>query len=379
MVVTNLKTRTVRKVACLKTERHYWMDLLNVIACFAVIVLHCTTSVFLNSGDFKWCVDAVLQSIFIFAVPVFFMISGANLLGYRKKYSTKDFFIKRFRRVVFALVVASIIVYIGAPLISKAILGSPVNLSIGDFLRSFFHNEICDVYWFFYAIIGLYLITPVFSLLAENRKTLQYSIAICITTSMLIPLIERFLPDHSLLDLFMYPYLSSWLTYYLLGYYLVHFQKKTLNTRLLFLACLASVFIMAAMTIKTNIGHSVASEAFAPYDGFYANASSLFALIYSSALILLFKKTNISVKNAPIYPLIRKVSALSLGIYAIHMLIINSFDLFVPHSFVWDIVIRPFVVFAISMLLAYIGTLLMKLFRKATAQIKSTSPKSKEK
>lgn len=290
--------------------------------------------------------------------------------GYRKKYSTKDFFIKRFRRVAFALIAASIIVYVSAPLISKAILGSPVNLSIGDFLRSFFHNEICDVYWFFYAIIGLYLITPVFSMLTENRKTLQYAIAICIATSMLVPLIERFLPDHSLLRLFTYPYLSSWLTYYLLGYYLVHLQKKEVSTGLLFLACFVSVFVMVSMTIKTNIDHSVASGAFAPYDGFYANASSLFALIYSSALILLFKKTNICVKNASIYPLIRKASALSLGVYAIHMLVINSFDLFVPHSFIWDIVIRPFVVFAISMLLAYGGKLFMKLLHKATAQIK---------
>lgn len=77
-----------------KAPRHYWMDLLNVIACFAVVMLHCTTTVFANSGDTEWHLDVLFQSICIFAVPVFFMISGANLLGYREKYDTKTFFVR---------------------------------------------------------------------------------------------------------------------------------------------------------------------------------------------------------------------------------------------------------------------------------------------
>ena len=51
--------------------RHYWIDLLNVIACFAVVVLHCSTSIFMNAGDAEWLIDVVYQSLCIFAVPVF--------------------------------------------------------------------------------------------------------------------------------------------------------------------------------------------------------------------------------------------------------------------------------------------------------------------
>ena len=100
-----------------RNVRHYWIDLLNVIACFAVVVLHCSTSIFMNTGDAEWLIDVVYQSLCIFAVPVFFMISGANLLGYRKKYDTKTFFVKRFKKVVFTLCVASAIVYVSSPLI----------------------------------------------------------------------------------------------------------------------------------------------------------------------------------------------------------------------------------------------------------------------
>lgn len=129
--------------------RHYWIDLLNVIACFAVVVLHCSTSIFMNAGDAEWLIDVVYQSLCIFAVPVFFMISGANLLGYRKKYDTKTFFVKRFKKVVFTLCVASAIVYVSSPLIKYAVAGYPVDISMWGFIDGLFHNTICDVYWFF--------------------------------------------------------------------------------------------------------------------------------------------------------------------------------------------------------------------------------------
>lgn len=146
------------------------MDLLNVIACFAVVMLHCTTTVFANSGDTEWHLDVLFQSICIFAVPVFFMISGANLLGYREKYDTKTFFVKRFRKVVFTLVIASIIVYVCQPLLAFIIAGTPPDISIGGFVKGFLHNQICDIYWFFYAIIILYAVTPVLHWLRKTSR-----------------------------------------------------------------------------------------------------------------------------------------------------------------------------------------------------------------
>ena len=38
---------------------------------------------------------------FYWAVPIFLMLSGATLMNYREKYSTKTFFSKRLSRVVF--------------------------------------------------------------------------------------------------------------------------------------------------------------------------------------------------------------------------------------------------------------------------------------
>lgn len=348
--------------------RNYWMDLLNVIACFSVVVLHCTTVVFANEGDTGWIICVALQSLCIFAVPIFFMISGANLLGYRSRYDTKTFFQKRCRKALFALIAGSTIVYLAYPVMYKAFgVALPYQPTLVGFIHGFLHNEICDIYWFFYAILILYLITPVFSLVVSNKKVLEYAIAICVFSSVLVPLLERFSPDPTFLNLFIVPYLSSWLTYYLLGYYLTeHNRFKKVGTAPLIIIGLTSMLLMAALTISTNAPHTVASGSFAGYDNFYANALSAFALVYSICIFLISSRLNSRIGDSSLYPAVKKLSGLSLGVYAIHIPVIALFDFFIPHRIIWDFGIRPFVVFALALLLSSVGKSIMILLHKIT-------------
>lgn len=235
--------------------------------------------------------------------------------------------------------------------------------SFGNFIYGFFHNEICNVYWFFYAIVILYLITPIFSLIAENKKVLEYALTLCVVSGMIIPLIERYSPDSTFLELFTIPYLGSWLTYYLLGYYLVHYNKlEGVSSWKIRLLATIAVLVMIVLTFRTNLSHTAASGAFLGYDSFYSNAGNLFALIYASSLFVLASRHNDAVRNSRFYAVIRKLSGLSLGVYAIHILVIDFLDMFVAHRLLWDVGVRPFVVFAISLLLAFAGKRLMAAF-----------------
>ena len=60
------------------------------------------------------------------------------------------------------------------------------------------------------------------------------------------------------------------------------------------------------------------------------------------------------------YGIVRKLSTLSLGIYAFHMVLINVFDLFVPHRILWDLIVRPVVVIALAAVIALLFNLLLK-------------------
>ena len=85
---------------------------LNIVSCFAVVLLHTTLPVYSPQPTWHWLEMLSLQSLAIFAVPVFFMVSGMNLLGYRNRYPTSVFFRKRFWRVGKAMLLGSLACYV---------------------------------------------------------------------------------------------------------------------------------------------------------------------------------------------------------------------------------------------------------------------------
>ncbi|GMA70545.1 hypothetical protein GCM10025879_17910 [Leuconostoc litchii] len=79
-------------------KRYYYMDLLTILATIAVVFLHSSEYAFSNqTNDPHWFVAVIIQVTFIWAVPIFFMMSGAHLLDYRERYDTPTFSKKNFK------------------------------------------------------------------------------------------------------------------------------------------------------------------------------------------------------------------------------------------------------------------------------------------
>lgn len=157
----------------------YYMYILNIVSCIAVVLLHTSLLVFNVDYSSKWIHAVTIQAFNIFAVPIFFMISGANLLGYRERYSTKKFFTKRFSKIGIALLGGSIVCYLVFALFPQYFFAADQiaqSASIKDFIKRFLTNQINDIYWFLYSIIYLYMLTPILSRIVEYRRTLEYVI-----------------------------------------------------------------------------------------------------------------------------------------------------------------------------------------------------------
>lgn len=304
-------------------KRFYYMDALNVLACFAVVALHSSTAVYFNEGTFYWRYCVTIQCIFIFAVPIFLMISGANLLGYRKRYSTKEFFKKRMSRILGVFLGCSVLVYVLQCLPFEAFNWGWRQPSLEDFVRSFLDNSIDNIYWYFYVIIGLYLVTPIFSKIADDKRLLEYALIICAVTSMVFPLVTRFLDGYEAFAGFTYPYLSSWLFYYFAGYYLNSHLDKRIPFPVLVIVMVCSVAFMFVMTVHTNDAARMAAADFVKYDGFYTNALSLPGAALSMSLFVAGKQLSESIGSLRYYKAIKGLSALSLGVYAMHMQVRN--------------------------------------------------------
>ena len=81
-------------------KKKIYIQILGVIACLAVVAMHVNGCFWQFSYDRYWLTANIIECICYFAVPIFFMISGATLLNYRKRYTTAVFFKKRFGKTL---------------------------------------------------------------------------------------------------------------------------------------------------------------------------------------------------------------------------------------------------------------------------------------
>src|SRR5574344_966994 len=97
----------------MEAKRKIYIDMLRILACVAVIFNHFDpgfyNSSYIGFGRPSYFFMLFLSILCKFAVPLFFMISGALLLG--KKESTKDIIKKRLSRIILSLLFASILFY----------------------------------------------------------------------------------------------------------------------------------------------------------------------------------------------------------------------------------------------------------------------------
>ena len=74
----------------MNNKRILYLDIINVVSCFSVVALHCDSYIHqYNHADNIWWLRVLINVLFYNAVPLFFMLSGATLVGYHKKYDKK--------------------------------------------------------------------------------------------------------------------------------------------------------------------------------------------------------------------------------------------------------------------------------------------------
>lgn len=76
-------------------DRIIYFDVLNIAATFGVIMLHCNGLAHTYSETLAWYQALLVEVLIYWPVPIFFMLSGATLIGYRERYTTVDFFKKK--------------------------------------------------------------------------------------------------------------------------------------------------------------------------------------------------------------------------------------------------------------------------------------------
>ncbi len=363
-----------------RTNRMYFVYVLNIISCFAVVLLHTTLPVYSPQHTGVWVKMVGLQSVAIFAVPVFFMISGMNLLGYRQRESTLKFLKKRFFKVGRALVLASLFCYIIFCTFPNYFYNAgqyAETRGLTDFFIRFLTNQINDVYWFLYSIIYLYILTPILSLVVKNRRCVEYMLVFCGLISVGLPLLRRLgVPSEYMNTLFAWPLFSSTsLLYFLAGYYLHVYWKPLKHQKVIAgIAYLLSTGGMFVLGLWSN-GYKKPDGLSATYDSYYVGTSSPLCVVQAFAIFLLLQscESHLQQCNDIISRVLQKVASASLGVYLFHILLINWAGVNIDPEIMQNVSGHPFlyavIVYGLTLICVLVGKSVIAKFSSTRMRI----------
>ena len=201
--------------AIAKRERIFYLDLIRVVACFFVVMMHASLKnydVLIGSTEFN-----IYVLIFNISSKLFFMISGALLLPVRRE--PRQFVTRRLRAVLIPLAVWSIVYFI-----EMLVFGSPSKDEIKRTLLSVPFTPVEGALWFVYVMVGFYLIMPLVSRCIEaiDRRWIEYYLVLWLLSG-----ITPFINGVFYTEVFHHTMLAStcnFLGYIILGYYLHRYE-----------------------------------------------------------------------------------------------------------------------------------------------------------
>lgn len=147
-------------------ERKSYIDLLNIISCLFVVILHANWYVQFYDKTDCWWLRVLFEVLCYGAVPIFFMISGATLLGFKNKYSTKIFYKKRILKTFIPYLFWGNLFFWFHYFYKSSQHG--INQSFTETFWSYVHSLTTGFipytnYWFFIPLFLLYLFMPYLS------------------------------------------------------------------------------------------------------------------------------------------------------------------------------------------------------------------------
>lgn len=273
---------TKRQTRAKKPQHFNYITFVNVIAALAVLLIHLNSWYAFSYGP-RWAVANALHSILMCAVPLFFMISGATLIDYRKRYDTKTYFKKRFLKTLIPFLFWSII----AALVHRFWLRDhPMSdYQFPDLINRIFDTRFIPIFWFFIPLFALYLIIPILSAIDEQKrqKVFQYIIISSLILNFIIPYIisTMHIPINFPLSFTTNPCMATY--YAVVGYY-IHNYKIAKPIRI----SIYTVGIIALFVVC--IGTHILSYQFGELRGFNTNSNELLYALYSPALFLFMKQ-----------------------------------------------------------------------------------------
>ena len=290
---------------------HY--DILRIIAAFSVVMLHSSAQFWydLPVRDMDWLITNSYNALFRFGVPIFVMISGALFLNPAKEVDIKRLFTHNILRLV---------VFYG---IWSCLYGlydcsrfDMTQLTYKDYVREMLGGRYH--LWFVPMIGGIYCLIPVLHswLRSAKKEVVEYFLLLFVIFQLGIYTLRALVWQddlHYLLDKIDIPMACSYVGYFVLGYYIAHVGLQKKYQRWIYLGA------GAGAVCNVVLGNLLALKKDTPIADIY-DSYSIFTFMMVVALFVFFVEHKESFRlSGKWQALIREVSACTLGIYVMHV------------------------------------------------------------
>lgn len=298
-------------------KRISYLDLLRIVASVFVVFMHTASralraDVAARSG---WFVLAGLSSLAFCAVPLFFMISGFVLTSSDRTRDVRVLVRKRLPRLVVPLFFWSLL-YI---LRGIAATGTFSLRAFGGSLFSVLREPVNVSLWFMYALIGMYLISPLLcaGLRSLDRRGEGFLLGLIAAVKLLSALRIVF-PDfgRTYFSFDLVNYLEMFngnLACFVLGWFLGKTERR-FPKPLLWGTALAALGVITAGTI-------LRSSAAGTYEPAFQAQTGGFEILLACSLFLLAKQARLPQRPA-VQRVLHELAPCSFAIYLMHNLLL---------------------------------------------------------
>lgn len=299
------------KGAVIQLVRKRYVSLLNVLACFSVVMLHANGIFWSHPKGRLWISSLFIETFFYWAVPVFFMLSGVTLLDYRDKYTTLEYAKKRIRRTLIPFMAWS---FFGM-LFRQFYSNMNVDWSFTGIVSGMITSRYIDIYWFFMPLFAVYMCIPALGAVPCNTRLRVFK-PLCwlgVIFVVVLPFICTLLKIDYNRDL-VPPVVCGYMVYLLAGYCLDKSQLK-LSVRLI-------IYFFGILGWAAHFwGTHVLSYGQSYIDGTFKGYLNLPGFMHSVAVFVFVKQITAShwLDKVPyLYSFFDRLSGLTFGIYLIH-------------------------------------------------------------
>ena len=292
-----------------KAAKKVYIEYLRVAAMVAVVLSHIGSTAASDFPDSYHTPAGALYSSVVnllhFAVPVFFMISGALMLDSKKELTIEKLFKK------YILKYAAVILVFGWGYAFIEEVFNDRSISLGHFVRSFcnmLQRKTWAHMWYLYALLGILFLVPVLRLMVRHfsDEQMKYWIGISVLFLSIIPMVELWTGKRSGI---VFPLNREFSLYMLLGFWIeygyIKISKKTAAAGII----ISIPFLVAGAYLKALYGINLgAGEYYSPA-----------VLLYSVCIFSLFKYSGkwAGLEGGKIHKAVGFLSGVSFGVYLV--------------------------------------------------------------